>query len=139
MRSVSPSFALALALASLAPLSACNREAGDTPRPPDGPLAAHARKVAAASGVPGDLVLAIGAVEGGLRLPRFREVRAEEDVPVAGVMELRHGRFDSLARGAALVGRDPSALRADTDLGTEAGALVLRELHRAARHYELPS
>ena len=88
MRSVSPSFALALFLAWLTPLSACNRETGEAPPPPDGQLAAHARKTAAALGVPGDLVLAIGAVEGGLRLPRFRDVRAEEDAKARDVVPL---------------------------------------------------
>jgi N-acetyl-anhydromuramyl-L-alanine amidase AmpD len=80
--------------------------------------------------VPRDLFLAIAAVEGGLTLPAQRVVRADDDVPVAGLLELRHGAFDSLARGAALTGAAEEDLRADTDLGTEAGALVLGELGR---------
>lgn len=98
------------------------------PPPAEGPLAAHARATAAAEGLPADLLLAIAAVEGGLMLPRYREVREHEDVPVAGILELRRGAFDGLARGAALRGVSEEDLRASTDLGTEAGALVLREL-----------
>ena len=125
MRLVRSIAALAL---SLSPLASCTPAREEPPRAPDGPLAAHARRVAKTHGVPGDLVLAIGAIEGGLRLARYREVRLDDEVPVAGVMELRRGRFDSLARGAALIGHGEDELRADTDLGTEAGALVLREL-----------
>ena len=64
-----------------------------------------------------------------IRLPRS----GDDDVPVAGVLELRHGAFDSLARGAALMGVDELTLRADTDLGTDAGARVLRRARRRAR------
>lgn len=73
-------------------------------------------------------MLAIAAIEGGLRLPRIREVRPHEDVPVAGILELRRGAMNTLERGATLAGRAEEDLRADTDLGTEAGVRVLAEL-----------
>jgi N-acetyl-anhydromuramyl-L-alanine amidase AmpD len=122
-------------------LAAC---AGDGPglaRPSDGPLATHAALVAEAAGVPRDLFLAIAQVEGGLTLPARRIVRPDDDVPVAGLLELRHGAFNSLARGAELTGFSEDDLRADTDLGTEAGALVLGELGRqhGARAADLDS
>jgi N-acetyl-anhydromuramyl-L-alanine amidase AmpD len=109
----------------------------DPGRPAPGPLAESVRAAAERNGVPAELMLAIGAVEGGLLLPRVRIMRLDDEVPVAGVLELRHGRFDSLARGAALVDRSEMALRTDTDLGTEAGARVLAELGQrtgASRH-----
>jgi N-acetyl-anhydromuramyl-L-alanine amidase AmpD len=100
------------------------------PWPAAGPLASHVIASAERHGVPADLMLAIAAAEGGLLLPKLRVVRADDEVPVAGVLELRHGRFDSLRRGAELMGTSELALRADTDLGTEAGARVLAELLR---------
>lgn len=112
---------------SLSALGCSHGEATEA-RPADGPLAAHARMAAAAEGVPGDLVLAVAAIEGGLRLPRFRTVDPDDDVPVAGVMELRRGALDTLRRGAELAGVDEVVLRGDTDRGTEAGVKVLREL-----------
>ncbi|MSP59157.1 MAG: N-acetylmuramoyl-L-alanine amidase [Myxococcales bacterium] len=125
MRGLTP--ALHAALLSVLTLGCVPPESGATAHP-DGPLARHARGVAAANGVPGDLLLAIAHVEGGLLLPRTRVLREDDDVPVAGILELRHGAYDSLARGAAMVGHDEAHLRADTELGTEAGARVLAEL-----------
>jgi MYXO-CTERM domain-containing protein len=110
----------------------CSHGDSSPARPLDGPLASHARTVAAAHDVPGDLVLAVAAVEGGLRLPRLREVDPDDDVPVAGVMELRRGARDTLRRGAELSGLDEIVLRGDTDRGTEAGVRVLRELGATA-------
>jgi hypothetical protein len=43
-------------------------------------------------------------------------------------MQLRHGLFDSLARGAALMGTTELALRRDGDLAIEAGARVLADV-----------
>lgn len=100
--------------------------------PPAGPVALSVEQAAQSAGVPRDLMLAIGAIEGGLHLPRLRALRPDDEVPVAGVLELRHGAFDSLARGAALAGTDEETLRIDTDRATQAGALVLAELGRAA-------
>jgi N-acetyl-anhydromuramyl-L-alanine amidase AmpD len=88
---------------------------------------------AARNGVPADLMLAIGRVEGGLRLRAFREVDPDDHVPVAGVLELRHGAFNSLARGAELMGEPEENLEADLARGTEAGAMVLADLAKEAR------
>jgi MYXO-CTERM domain-containing protein len=70
-----------------------------------------------------------------------RLVDAEDHVPVAGIMELRHGAFDSLARGAELLGTTQDALRSDTWEGTRAGIAVLAELgrHTGATVSNLPS
>jgi N-acetyl-anhydromuramyl-L-alanine amidase AmpD len=116
-----------LALPAVVVAAAC------TPAPaPAGPVAQSIARAADAAAVPRDLMVAIAVAEGGLMLPALRLPDPEDHVPVAGVLELRHGAFNSLARGAALVGRDELALRADTDLGTRAGALVLAELGRQA-------
>ena len=95
---------------------------------PAGPMTQSVTMAADRNGVPRELMLAIGVVEGGVSLQKVRMPDPEDHVPVAGVLELRHGAFDSLARGAALMGTDEVTLRADTDLGTEAGARVLAEL-----------
>src|SRR5262245_1834282 len=95
---------------------------------PEGPLAQTIRQAAEKTGVPRDLMVAIGHVEGGLLLSRIRLLRIDDDVPVAGILELRHGAFNSLLRGAELMAVDEDTLRIDTDLATEAGARVLREL-----------
>ena len=101
------------------------------PRAPSGPVAQSVEVAAARNGIERDLMLSIAAVEGGLLLDRVRILQIDDDVPVGGVLELRHGKFNSLARGAELMGTDETALRIDTDLGTEAGARVLAELGRA--------
>jgi uncharacterized protein (TIGR03382 family) len=80
------------------------------------------------AGVPSDLVMAIAVEEGGLTLPAMRVVDPEDNVPVAGLLELRRGKLDTLALGAELVDADELAVRADTELGTRAGALVLARL-----------
>jgi N-acetyl-anhydromuramyl-L-alanine amidase AmpD len=98
------------------------------PPAPEGPVALTIDQAAARNAVPADLMKAIAAVEGGLLLSQQRFLRADEDVPVGGVLELRHGYFNSLARGAELMGTTEDVLRVDTDLATEAGARVLAEL-----------
>ncbi|MGZ3425615.1 MAG: N-acetylmuramoyl-L-alanine amidase [Polyangia bacterium] len=115
-----------LSLGLLLSVAACS-----TQQPAPLPAGEVAQSVAAAAdrnGVPRELMLAIGVVEGGFALQKVRLPDPDDHVPVAGVLELRHGAFDSLARGAALMGVDELTLRADTDLGTEAGARVLAEL-----------
>ncbi len=112
-------------LCSLLLLVGCS---GPPPELPEGPIAREVDALSVELAVPRDLVVAIARVEGGLLLPRRRVVRPDDDVPVAGILELRHGAFNSLARGAALLGTDEETLRADTDLGTEAGVRVLAEL-----------
>src|SRR5262245_7211335 len=97
-RSSLPLFSAALLLAFA---SGCSNS-GEAP--PDGPVG---RMIAASAGrnhVPADLMVAIAHVEGGLRLSMVREVHEDDAVPVAGVLELRRGRFNSLARGASLMG-----------------------------------
>jgi N-acetyl-anhydromuramyl-L-alanine amidase AmpD len=116
---------LALA-ATAALLTGCETER-DAPAPT---LAAQLEAVAQEASVPADLLLAIGVVEGGLGLAAWRVPAPDDHVPVAGLLELRHGRLDTLAWGARLVGVSEPALRRDTALGTRAGALVLAQLGR---------
>jgi MYXO-CTERM domain-containing protein len=116
-----------LALGLMVALGGCSAQTAPLP---SGPLARTVALSADHNGVPRALMLAVGVVEGGLALSRVRLPDSDDHVPVAGVLELRHGAFDSLARGAALMGSDELTLRADTDLGTEAGARVLAELGR---------
>jgi uncharacterized protein (TIGR03382 family) len=73
-------------------------------------------------------MVAIAVVEEGLALPKTRDVDPDNEVPAAGPLMLRRGRFDSLARGAALTGASELELRRDSDLALEAGARVLAEL-----------
>jgi len=98
-------------------------------------------RAATESGVPRDLLVAVARVEGGLRMPKTRDVDADAQVPVAGPLELRRGKIDTLARGAARLGVSEAALRRDTDLALRAGALVLADLgrHDGARAGDLPS
>lgn len=98
----------------------------------EGPVGRLIAEAASNNRVPRDLMVAIGHIEGGLRLSLVREVHEDDAIPVAGVLELRHGRFNSLGRGAALMGRTEIELANDLALGTEAGARVLDDLARAA-------
>ncbi len=118
-----------LSLGLLLAVAACS---STQPAPlPAGAVAQSVAVAADGNGVPRELMLAIGVVEGGVKLSQIRVPDPDDHVPVAGVLELRHGKYDSLARGAALMGVDETTLRADTDLGTEAGARVLAELGAA--------
>ncbi|MEP7120775.1 MAG: N-acetylmuramoyl-L-alanine amidase [Byssovorax sp.] len=98
---------------------------------------ADAMITAAANGnhVPRDLMVAVAHVEGGLGLAAIRDVEIDEAVPVAGALELRHGRYNSLARGAALMGLGEIEIENDLAKGTEAGARVLDDL---ARDHAIP-
>lgn len=127
-------YSLGLTLA----LTACSTT---PPAAPAGPVAQSVAVSADRNDVPRELMLAIGVVEGGVMLSRVRLPDPADHVPVAGILELRHGAFDSLAHGAALMGVDELTLRSDTDLATEAGARVLGELGRAtgARSSDLAS
>ncbi len=95
---------------------------------PSGSLAKKMEASATANGLPRDLMIAIAQTEGSLAMPAARDVEPDATVPVAGPMQLRRGAFDSLARGAALMGTTELALRRDTDLAIEAGARVLAEV-----------
>jgi N-acetyl-anhydromuramyl-L-alanine amidase AmpD len=111
-------------LAALLVLPACSPQRSSF----DGPVGRLVVASADRSRVPADLMAAVAHVEGGFALALVREVHDDEAVPVAGVLELRRGRFDSLARGAALMGTSERAIIRDLALGTEAGARVLAEL-----------
>lgn len=94
----------------------------------DGPRGRILQEAAVANGVPAEVLIAIAHVEGGLFLDEHRDFHEDEAVPVAGMLELRHGGFDSLARGAELSGRSQKDLVEDLTLGTHAGARVLATL-----------
>ena len=83
---------------------------------------------AEANRVPPDLMMAIAHIEGGLKLAPMRVIEPDDAVPIAGVLELRHGRFNSLAHGAKLMAMSEVELSADLSAGTEAGARVLDDL-----------
>ncbi len=83
---------------------------------------------ASAQAVPRDLLVAVARVEGGLEIPRTREIDVDNEVPAAGPMQLRRGKLDTLALGAALAGRSELDLRRDGDLALDAGARVVAEL-----------
>lgn len=121
--------ALALAIAA-----GC-ASAPNEPFEPQGEVARMVAAAAQSSNVPVELMLAMAHIEGGLRLAPTREVHEDELVSIAGALELRHGAFNSLARGAELTGRTELELQADTALGTEAGARVLDDI---ARHQGIP-
>ncbi len=116
-------------LAALTSLVACASQ--PTPSP-TGPVASTIAAAATEANVPADLLLAIAAEEGGLKLPALRIPRDDDQVPVAGALELRHGRLDTLALGAKLLATSESTLRSDTDLATRAGALVVASLGATA-------
>ena len=126
MTTMRPSLPLASAVI-LALLAGCGAD-----RTPEisGPTDAMITAAAKGSGVPRDLMVAVAHIEGGLGLASIREVESDEAVPVAGVLELRHGRYNSLARGAALMGLSEMDLQIDLSKGTEAGARVLDDLAR---------
>ena len=93
-----------------------------------GPVAQALASAAAASHVSRDLLVAIAAEEGGLRLAPRRELDVTDHVQVAGYLELRHGKLDTLARAAQLAGTTEDVLVEDTLLATQMGAAVLAEL-----------
>ncbi|HEY4243300.1 MAG TPA: N-acetylmuramoyl-L-alanine amidase [Kofleriaceae bacterium] len=107
--------------------------------PAEGPVAQSIAAAADEAGVPRDLLVAIAVEEGGLQLPAHRTVVADDPVPVAGALELRHGRLDTLALGASLLHVTQAALREDTALGTRAGALVVAQLAAQTGAQELAS
>jgi len=94
----------------------------------DGQRGRMLQEAAATNGVPAEVLIAIAHVEGGLFLAEHRDFHDDEAVPVAGMLELRHGRFDSLARAAELSGRSQKDLVEDLNLGTQAAAQVLANL-----------
>jgi N-acetyl-anhydromuramyl-L-alanine amidase AmpD len=137
---------IGLLLASLTSFAACSSAPADEGAPPsvqlDGPLANAFDASAAKAGVPRDLLVAIAKVEDGLAMPAERlGLDIDNDVPVAGPLQLRRGKLDTLARGAALSGVSEIDLRIHADLALEAGALVLAELGTKtnAKHDDLAS
>lgn len=122
MRRVLLSFAL---LAS----SACSGEKSSTPiARSEAPLTIAFAESAARNHVPRELLVAIAETEGGPEMPLQRDVDPNATIPVAGPLQLRHGKLDTLARGAALMGVTELELRRDSLLALEAGARVLAEL-----------
>ncbi len=124
---------IASTVALFAALAACAGPTSDpAPGPAGGPVDTMLDTAAAESGVPRDLLLAVAIEESGLDLPAYRIVDPADDdhVPIAGILELRHGKLDTLALGAALMGVTETDLRADTALATRAGGLVLAQLGR---------
>jgi MYXO-CTERM domain-containing protein len=119
-----------LRLAPAIALCACT--AASSPSPAGGPVATSIDIAADEADVPADLVMAVAIEEGGIRLPALRIIDDSDHVPVGGALELRHGRLDTLALGASLVGASEDDLRVDTDLGTRAGAHVLAWLGATA-------
>lgn len=85
---------------------------------------------ALSSGVPRDLLVAMAKVEDGLSMPARRLVDDDSEIPVAGPLQLRRGKLDTLARAAQISGRTEHDLREDADLALSAGARVLAELGR---------
>jgi N-acetyl-anhydromuramyl-L-alanine amidase AmpD len=116
-----------LALLPLALALACGAPEA---RPDVGPVASAFEAHAARQAVPRDLLVAIARVEGGLDMPRTREIDVDNEVPAAGPMQLRRGKLDTLALGAALSGRSELDLRRDSDAALDAGARVLAEIGR---------
>ncbi|HET6612478.1 MAG TPA: N-acetylmuramoyl-L-alanine amidase [Kofleriaceae bacterium] len=92
-----------------------------------GPVGASIAEAATEAGVPAELLMAIAIEEQGVHLPSMR-LSPDGQINIAGRLELRHGRLDTLAMGARLLGVTEAELQADTDLGTRAGALVVAEL-----------
>ena len=93
-----------------------------------GPVASELASAADEAGVPVDLVAAVAVEERGVAMAAWRQASPDDNVPVAGRLELRHGRLDTLALGAELIGTSELALRENTELGTRAGARVLADL-----------
>ncbi|HEY1556332.1 MAG TPA: N-acetylmuramoyl-L-alanine amidase [Kofleriaceae bacterium] len=110
------------------PLLALAVAACANPATPEGPVARSLAAAADEAGVPAELVTAVAIEEGGARLGAWREASPDDNVPIAGMLELRRGKLDTLALGARLIGADELALQQDTDLGTRAGARVLAYL-----------
>ncbi|MCC6553710.1 MAG: N-acetylmuramoyl-L-alanine amidase [Polyangiaceae bacterium] len=127
---IHPMLAVASSMGLLALAPGCGGGEEERRAEPSGPVGQMVARAADSNRVPRDLMLAIAHVEGGLSLAPAREIHEDEHVPVAGVLELRHGRFNSLARGAELMGMSELELQADLAAGTEAGARVLDDLAR---------
>ncbi len=121
------SLGVVVVLGLLAACSAPPRESVRTEAP--GSLSSALSSSAARTGVPRDLLVALGQVEGALDLPAQRlTIDVDSEVPAAGPLQLRRGKLDTLKRGAELVGATEIELRRDGDLALEAGARVLAEL-----------
>lgn len=119
-----------LSAVMLSSLAGCGPTQEPSSDPAPGPVARMIQESAEANQVPADLMMAIAHIEGGLKLAPVRVVEADDAVPIAGVLELRHGRYNSLARGAELMAMSEVELSVDLRAGTEAGARVLDDLAR---------
>ncbi|MEO6418240.1 MAG: peptidoglycan recognition family protein, partial [Polyangiaceae bacterium] len=136
MSNVSLPAAIGLTLLACA---GCGSESHENAASTTGPLTQAF--ASSAHGVPRDLLVAIAQVEGGLTLPAKREVEVANEVPAAGPLQIRHGKFDSLGRAAALLQTTELALRQDSDLALDGAARVLAELgaQTGATNADLPS
>ena len=114
----SRSAAIALGLGLLAACGSARENADDsavTAEAATGPLGRAFDASAARAGVPRDLLVAIARVEDGLSIPAERlDLDVDNDVPAAGPLQLRRGKLDTLARGAALARRLPRSTSACT-------------------------
>lgn len=118
----------------LACIAACGTDGqgGKPPAKATGSLEQAFAESAQRAGVPRDLLVAIASVEEGFMLPRDRTGRLDVDneVPAAGPLQLRHGRRNTLARGADLMQTTELDLRQNADRALDAAALVLAEIGR---------
>jgi len=133
-------FAIVITGGAACGTSSAPSSTSSTSSPGGAPTLASAFDAAAtAHAVPRDLLVAIAEVEGGLAMPARRDVDPANDAPAAGPLMLRHGKLDTLARGASLSGRSELDLRRDADLALDAGAAVLAEVgtHSGARDDDL--
>ena len=89
-----------LGLAVVVVCAACGNDPQVEPR---GDVARTLARAAEEARVPIELLTAIAIEEGGVTLPSHRIVNPHDIVPVAGALELRRGRLDTLAFGARLV------------------------------------
>ncbi|MFO0659046.1 MAG: hypothetical protein U0165_04350 [Polyangiaceae bacterium] len=118
----------AMLVGALSSLGGCSNQPAPRELEAAGPVLASVRHAASSERVPEALMLAIGHIEGGLKLRAIRVVHEDDEVPVAGALELRHGGYDSLRAAARLMECDESSLVRDHDLATRAGAKVIAEL-----------
>src|SRR5689334_1510988 len=77
-------------IALVAGLGACATSRGAEPVAETGPVSNLLAQAAAEAGVPLDLLTAIAAEEGGLQLAPIRFVDPDDNVPIGGMLELRH-------------------------------------------------
>jgi hypothetical protein len=118
----------AFPLAWSVPIAALACSSEPAPRDNPGALGLAFDSAAAAAGVPRDLMVAIAQVEDGLSIPAQREVEPDAAIPIAGPLQLRRGKLDTLALAARLSGHSELELRQDAELALGASGLALAEV-----------